>query len=44
MTGQIPRRRAARPVLEAHPGPGLVNVKLAPTAGRKPQQFGWHTS
>jgi 2-hydroxyacyl-CoA lyase 1 len=25
-------------------GPALVNVRLHPEAGRKPQQFGWHTS
>jgi 2-hydroxyacyl-CoA lyase 1 len=36
--------RKALDELMAHPGPGLVNVKLAPTAGRKPQQFGWHTA
>lgn len=36
--------RKALDEMMAHPGPGLVNVKLAPTAGRKPQQFGWHTS
>jgi 2-hydroxyacyl-CoA lyase 1 len=28
----------------AFPGPALVNVRLHPEAGRKPQQFGWHTS
>ena len=28
----------------AFPGPALVNVKLHPAAGRKPQKFGWHTS
>ena len=36
--------RQALDEMMAHPGPGLVNVRLAPTAGRKPQQFGWHTS
>ena len=25
-------------------GPALVNVRLHPDAGRKPQQVGWHTS
>ena len=25
-------------------GPALVNVQLHHAAGRKPQQFGWHTS
>jgi 2-hydroxyacyl-CoA lyase 1 len=25
-------------------GPALVNVRLHPEAGRKPQQFGWHTA
>ena len=28
----------------AFKGPALVNVRLHPDAGRKPQQFGWHTS
>jgi 2-hydroxyacyl-CoA lyase 1 len=28
----------------AYPGPALVNVKLHHAAGRKPQQFGWHTT
>ncbi len=28
----------------AFPGPALVNVRLHHAAGRKPQQFGWHTS
>ena len=36
--------RKALDELMAHPGPGLVNVKLHHAAGRKPQQFGWHTS
>jgi 2-hydroxyacyl-CoA lyase 1 len=27
----------------AHPGPALVNVQLHHAAGRKPQQFHWHT-
>ena len=25
-------------------GPALVNVKLHPSAGRKPQEFGWLTT
>ncbi len=28
----------------AHDGPALVNVRLHPQAGRKPQQFGWLTT
>ena len=28
----------------AFDGPALVNVRLDPTAGRKPQQFQWRTS
>ena len=36
--------RKALDELMAHPGPGLVNVLLHHQAGRKPQQFGWHTS
>ena len=28
----------------AFKGPALVNVKLSPTAGRKPQEFGWLTT
>jgi 2-hydroxyacyl-CoA lyase 1 len=28
----------------AFKGPALVNVRLHHAAGRKPQQFGWHTS
>jgi 2-hydroxyacyl-CoA lyase 1 len=28
----------------AFKGPALVNVRLHPEAGRKPQKFGWHTS
>ena len=28
----------------AFKGPALVNVQLHHAAGRKPQQFGWHTS
>ncbi len=28
----------------AHDGPALVNVRLHPAAGRKPQQFGWLTT
>ncbi len=27
----------------AFDGPALVNVRLHPEAGRKPQEFGWHT-
>ncbi|MDP6706516.1 MAG: oxalyl-CoA decarboxylase [Alphaproteobacteria bacterium] len=29
---------------KAHDGPALVNVRLHPEAGRKPQQFGWLTT
>ena len=36
--------RAALDAAMAHPGPALVNVKLLPEAGRKPQQFGWLTT
>jgi 2-hydroxyacyl-CoA lyase 1 len=36
--------RAALDAAMAHPGPALVNVRLHHAAGRKPQQFGWHTS
>jgi 2-hydroxyacyl-CoA lyase 1 len=36
--------RAALDAAMAHKGPALVNVKLHHAAGRKPQQFGWHTS
>ncbi len=28
----------------AFPGPALVNVRLHPKAGRKPQEFQWRTS
>jgi thiamine pyrophosphate-dependent acetolactate synthase large subunit-like protein len=28
----------------AYKGPALVNVRLHPNAGRKPQQFGWLTT
>ena len=28
----------------AFPGPALVNVRLSPSANRKPQEFHWHTS
>lgn len=28
----------------AYPGPALVNVKLHHAAGRKPQEFNWHTA
>ncbi len=36
--------KAALDAAMAHPGPALVNVQLHHAAGRKPQQFGWHTS
>ncbi|PPQ39490.1 oxalyl-CoA decarboxylase [Rhodopila globiformis] len=36
--------RAALDEAMAFHGPALVNVKLHPEAGRKPQKFGWHTS
>ena len=36
--------RGALDAAMAFPGPALVNVRLHPEAGRKPQQFGWHTS
>jgi 2-hydroxyacyl-CoA lyase 1 len=36
--------RGALEAAMAYPGPALVNVRLHPEAGRKPQQFGWHTS
>ena len=36
--------RAALDAAMAHDGPALVNVKLHPEAGRKPQQFGWLTT
>ena len=36
--------RAALDAAMAYPGPALVNVKLHHAAGRKPQQFGWHTA
>ncbi len=36
--------RAALDAALAHDGPALVNVKLHHAAGRKPQQFGWHTT
>jgi 2-hydroxyacyl-CoA lyase 1 len=36
--------KAALDAAMAHPGPALVNVKLHHAAGRKPQQFAWHTS
>jgi len=29
---------------KAFDGPALVNVRLHPEAGRKPQQFGWLTT
>ena len=36
--------RGALDAAMAFPGPALVNVLLHPEAGRKPQQFGWHTA
>jgi len=36
--------RGALDAALAHDGPALVNVKLHHAAGRKPQQFGWHTT
>ena len=36
--------RGALDAALAHAGPALVNVKLHHAAGRKPQQFGWHTT
>ncbi len=36
--------RAALDAAMAHDGPALVNVKLHHAAGRKPQQFTWHTT
>ena len=36
--------RAALDAAMAYPGPALVNVKLHHAAGRKPQQFHWHTA
>ena len=36
--------RAALDEAMAFDGPALVNVRLQPTAGRKPQQFGWLTT
>jgi 2-hydroxyacyl-CoA lyase 1 len=36
--------RGALDAATAFPGPALVNVRLDPGAGRKPQKFGWHTS
>ena len=36
--------KAALDAAMAHPGPALVNVQLHHAAGRKPQQFAWHTS
>ena len=36
--------RAALDAAMKHDGPALVNVKLQPEAGRKPQQFGWLTT
>lgn len=36
--------RGALDAALAYAGPALVNVKLHHAAGRKPQQFGWHTT
>ena len=36
--------RGALDAAKSHDGPALVNVKLHPEAGRKPQQFGWLTT
>jgi 2-hydroxyacyl-CoA lyase 1 len=36
--------RGALDAAMAHKGPALVNVKLHPNAGRKPQEFGWLTT
>lgn len=36
--------RGALDAAMAFKGPALVNVKLHHAAGRKPQQFGWHTT
>ena len=36
--------RATLDAATAHDGPALVNVRLHPQAGRKPQQFGWLTT
>jgi 2-hydroxyacyl-CoA lyase 1 len=36
--------RGALDAAMAFQGPALVNVKLHHAAGRKPQQFGWHTT
>jgi 2-hydroxyacyl-CoA lyase 1 len=36
--------RAALDAAMVYDGPALVNVKLHHAAGRKPQQFGWHTT
>jgi hypothetical protein len=33
-----------RSLLAERLGPALVNVKLSPSAGRKPQEFGWLTT
>jgi 2-hydroxyacyl-CoA lyase 1 len=35
--------RGALDAAMAFDGPALVNVRLHPAAGRKPQRFGWHT-
>ena len=35
---------AALEAATAFDGPALVNVRLHPQAGRKPQQFGWLTT
>ena len=36
--------KAALDAAMAYKGPALINVVLHHAAGRKPQQFGWHTS
>ena len=36
--------RGALDAALAYAGPALVNVKLHHAAGRKPQEFGWHTT
>ncbi|WP_428531756.1 oxalyl-CoA decarboxylase [Rhodopila sp.] len=36
--------RGALDAAMAFDGPALVNVRLHPEAGRKPQQFNWHTA
>ena len=36
--------RSALDAALAHDGPALVNVRIHPAAGRKPQKFGWLTT